>query len=445
MGIYMSYCLKFFESLISGMLPFVLLMFVGGFLTVKSGGFQFRNLGKSVKVFFTPEKNKGKNLTAFQSACNSLAATVGTGNIVGVGAAVVLGGAGAVFWMWVSAAVAMCIKSAEIILAICFKEKQKDKYVGGPMYYIKNGLPQKYEFLAVIYAFAGIFSCFASGNVIQTNSAVLCFCDSIEIRLALGVVFAIITAVVIVGGATKISAFTTKAVPFMSVLYIVLCLGVITANFNSLPKCFIDIFKGAFCPSAVTGGVLGSVLNTVISGATKGVFSNEAGLGTAAIAYSAGESNDIYRQGLYGIFEVFLDTLVLCTLSALTILSSGIIIDYGNEKTVPVANAFSSVYGRYSQLILGIMLCIFAISSIIGWAVYGISFSKFLIGAKGEKIFTRVYPFFCILGAVLNVKAVWRAAEFFNGIMIIVNMFAIILLKERVIFYFKDTKYDKTN
>ena len=441
----MSYYLKFFESLISGMLPFVLLMLVGGFLTVKSKGFQFRNLGKSVKVFFTPDKGKGKNLTAFQSACNSLAATVGTGNIVGVGAAVVLGGAGAVFWMWVSAAVAMCIKSAEIMLAIYFKEKQKDKYVGGPMYYIKNGMPKKYEFLGVIYAFTGVFSCFLSGNIIQTNSAVLCFSSDTKIRLILGMVFSIITAVVIVGGVTKISAFTTKAVPFMSVLYIVLCLGVIIANFSSLPKCFTDIFKGAFCPSAVTGGVLGSVSNTVISGATKGVFSNESGLGTAAIAYSAGESNDIYRQGLYGIFEVFLDTLVLCTLSALTILSSGVIIDYGNEKTVPVVNAFSSVYGSYSKLILGIMLSVFAVSSIIGWAVYGISFSKFLIGAKGEKIFTRVYPFFCILGAVLNVKTVWRAAEFFNGIMIIVNMFAIILLKEKVIFYLKDTEYDKTN
>ena len=252
----------------------------------------------------------------------------------------------------------------------------------------------------------------------------------------------IITAVVIIGGVSKISKFTTKAVPFMSVLYIVLCLGVIAVNIESVPSCFLSILKGAFNPSAVTGGVVGSVLSTVISGASKGVFSNEAGLGTAAMAYSLAEDNDAYKQGLYGIFEVLLDTVVLCTLTALTILCSGVIIDYGNTEKIPVIDAFRGLYGDFSKSVLAIMLCLFGISSIIGWAVYGISCSRYLFGDKGKKTFIFIYPVFCILGAVLNVSTVWRVAEFFNGIMLIINLFSIITLSDKVIPILRGRKND---
>ena len=428
------------ESLISGMFPFAFLMVLGIYLTLKTKAFQFRNLGLSVKAFFAPQSENSGGLSTFQSACNSLAATVGTGNIVGVASAVALGGAGAVFWMWVSSLVAMCIKAGEIVLAINYKENVGGEYIGGPMYYIKNGLSLNYYPLAVIYAFTGIFSCFASGNIIQTNSAVFSFGGDVKFRVGLGVVFAIVTAVVIVGGVSKISSFTTKAVPFMSVLYIVLCFGVIFSNMENLSKCFYDIFKGAFNPSAVSGGVLGSFLNTVISGASKGVFSNEAGLGTAAMAYAACGEKDRKNQALYGVFEVFLDTVILCTLTALTILCSGVIIDYGSNQNMLVSNAFSTLYGNGSKWILAVMLSLFGISSIIGWAVYGITCSRFLFGNRGKKIFVFIYPLFCIVGAVLEVKTVWRIAEFFNGIMLTINLFALAMLKDEIILCLKETK-----
>lgn len=433
---------EFIEKLISGMFPFTLLMVVGLYFTVKTRGYQFKNLSKSVKVFFMADSDKKDGITPFESACNSLSATVGTGNIVGVASAVAIGGAGAVFWMWVSALVAMCVKAVEIVTAINFKEKKNGEIYGGPMYYIKNGMPESYSYLAKVYAFSGIFACFCSGNIIQTNSAVICFGENINTRIIIGVIFALITAVVVIGGVAKISKFTTKAVPIMSVLYILLCLGVVFTNIKLVPKCLLNIFIGAFNPSAVTGGAVGSVLTSVISGASKGVFSNEAGLGTAAMAYSSSSNDNMQKQALYGIFEVFLDTIVLCTLTALTILCSGIIIDYGDPEAMPVIDAFSALYGGFSQDLLAFMLCLFGISSIIGWAVYGISCSRFLFGNKGKKIFTCIYPLFCIFGAVLNVKTVWRVAEFFNGIMLIINLFSIFVLADKIIPVLKGSKND---
>ncbi len=438
----MSATLKFLESLISGMLPFTFLMFSGIYFTVKTKGYQFRNLKASVREFFSFEGDSKKGATSFQSACNSLAATVGTGNIVGVASAVAVGGAGAVFWMWVSAAVAMCVKSAEIVTAIIFKQKANNENFGGPMYYIQEGMSPKFNFLAKIYAFIGVFSCFCSGNIIQTNSAVLCLGQNMGVRVPAGVIFAVITAIVVIGGVSKISSFTTKAVPLMSLLYIALCLGIIFVNIESLPECFLQIIKGAFNPSAVTGGAVGSVLSTALTGASKGVFSNEAGLGTAAMAYSLAQENNAYKQGLYGVFEVFLDTIVLCTLTALTILCSGVIIDYGTSEWVSIIDAFSLVYGNFSQGALAVMLCLFGISSIIGWAVYGITCSRYLFGNKGKKIFTFIYPVFCILGAVLNVSTVWRVAEFFNGLMLIINLFSIITLSDKVIPILRGRKND---
>ena len=242
---------EFIEKLISGIFPFVLLMLAGIYFTFKTKGYQFRNLGKSVRVFFGAVGDKNRGITPFQSACNSLSATVGTGNIVGVAAAVSLGGAGSVFWMWVSALVAMCVKSAEIVLSAKFKENKTDEYVGGPMYYIKNGLSGKYGFLAKIYAFSGVFACFCTGNIIQTNSAVICFSSKGNTRLLMGIIFAVITGAVVVGGVSKISKFTTKAVPFMSVLYTVLCLGVIFTNLKLVPECFFKIFRKPFSISTI--------------------------------------------------------------------------------------------------------------------------------------------------------------------------------------------------
>lgn len=423
------------EKLISGMFPFVLIVAVGVYFTVKTGGYQFKNFGKSFRAFFGKSETERGGITPFSAACNSLSATVGTGNIIGVSAALSLGGAGAVFWMWLSAVFAMCIKSAEIVTAVKFKQHKKGENYGGPMYYIKNGI------LAKIYAVCGVFACIFGGNIIQTNSAVIFL--GFNLKITVGIILTVITALVVIGGTQKISKFTLKAVPLMSVLYITLCLGVILSNISRVPNCFANIFKGAFNPAAVSGGAVGSVLVTVISGASKGVFSNEAGLGTAGMAYALTGGDDTETKGLYGIFEVFLDTMVLCTLTALTILCSGGIIDYGNQKTVLIKEALYSVYGGFSVWMLSAMLLLFGISSIIGWAVYGINCGEFLFGEKGKKIFTVLYPIFCIAGAVLKVKTVWRFAEFFNGIMVIINLHALLNLADNVIPLLKGNKNDR--
>ena len=426
----------FLESLFAGIFPFVLLMVVGLYFTFKSRGYQFRKFFHSMLVFFKGSDDKKSGVSSFGAVCTSLSATVGTGNIAGVAAAISLGGAGAVFWMWISALIGMCVKSAEIVIAIVFREKD---YSGGPMYYIKKGLPKKFLPLSATFCIMGVFSCLCTGNITQTNASVLSISENMWVRTAFGVIFALVTAFVIIGGVDKITAFTSKMVPFMAVLYIVLCLGVIFKNIDRLPLAFNKIIKGAFNPSSVTGGAVGSVLNTVLTGAKKGVFSNEAGLGTAGMAHSAAVDATAQKQGLFGIFEVFIDTILICTLTALTILCSGVIIDYGSVASSElVRNSLWGLYGGFSSVMLSIMLCLFGISSVIGWAVYGMECIKFLLGKKGVKIFTFTYPLFCVVGAVCNVSTAWRISEFFNGIMLIINLFAVMMLSHKVIPFLKE-------
>ena len=433
----------FLESLFSGVFPFVFLMIVGLYFTFKSNGYQFRNFFKSMSAFFEGDKDNKSGVSSFGAVCTSLSATVGTGNIAGVASAISVGGAGAVFWMWISALVGMCVKSAEIVTAILYRDKD---FTGGPMYYIKKGLPKKFFPLSFIFCVVGIISCFCTGNITQINASVLSVSNNMVVRIIFGVVFAIVTAFVIIGGINKITAFTSKIVPFMAVLYIILCFGVILKNFQTLPLAFADIFKGAFNPSAVTGGAVGSLLNTVITGAKKGVFSNEAGLGTAGMAHSSAVDATPQKQGLFGVFEVFVDTILICTLTALTILCSGVIIDYGSVSSSElVKHSLFGLYGSFSSVMLSIMLCLFGISSVIGWSVYGIQCTKFLLGQRGAKAFIFIYPLFCIVGAVCKVETAWRISEFFNGIMLIINLFAVIMLSGEVIPFLKGEQNDFKN
>ena len=422
------------ESIISGMLPLVLLLLTGIYLTIKTRCFQFRKFFKAIK-FSLFSHEKGENgVTSLGAMCNSLAATVGTGNIAGVAAAITIGGAGAVFWMWISALVSMVVKASEIVIALYYRKKDGETFTGGPMYYIKYGLGRKYTILSVIFAFFGVFSAFTTGNISQINSCVSVMSENFYIKLAVGISICILVFVVIVGGVQKITKFTTVLLPLMALLYIVLCLIVIFKNYNLIGGVFLSIFKGAFAPKSVTGGVIGSVYSTVIAGAQKGIFSNEAGLGTAGMAHATADNANIKTQGLFGVFEVFADTLLICTLSALTILCSGVIIDYNKVASSElVANAFGRVYGGVSWPLLAVMLLLFGVASVIGWAAYGIDCAKFLIGEKGAKVFVCVYPFFCIIGAIVNVEFAWRTAEFFNGIMLIINLFAVFMLSEKAI------------
>lgn len=425
----------FAETLISGMLPFVFLVFSGIYFTVKSNFFQFKYLPSSVAYALGSifKKRKKGEVSPFQAACTALSATVGTGNIAGVAGALSLGGAGAVFWMWVSAFAGMIIKVAEIVLSLNYREKKDGVFVGGPMYYIKNGLPIAFKPLAAIFAVCGIFAVFTSGNLTQTNAAIASVGGGSAVKVTGGIVFAAVTAAVLAGGNTRIGAFTEKIVPLMAALYIVMTFGVIGKNLSELPHAFGMIIKGAFCPKAVTGGVIGSFTAALVNGASRGVFSNEAGLGTSAMAHSASDNTDGVKQSLYGIFEVFTDTVVICTLTALTVLCSGIYINYGATASTELVNeAFSVIYGDLSGALLALMMCLFGLSSVIGWGCYGTVCCSYVFGNKGKRLFVFIYPAACIIGAVCSADTAWRLSAFFNGIMLCVNTFAVMLLSSFV-------------
>ena len=436
----------YFEGLISYYFPLTLLLLCGLYLTVKGRFFQVSKFPSSVKLIFkavTLKEKKNGTVNSLQSACTALAATVGTGNIAGVAGAISIGGAGAVFWMWVSAFLGMAIKYAEITLAIPNRKKTGDEFVGGPMYYIKRKFPEKFKFLSVVFAFAGIPATFCSGNITQTNSAISSVSDNFYLKLILGVIFAIFTYLVIWGGATRIGAFTEKTVPIMSLVYIILSVGIILLNFDFLPTAFKMIINGAFNPKAVTGGCVGSVLICALTGASRGVFSNEAGLGTSAMAHSSAFDADEKTQGLFGIFEVFADTLVICTLTALTILCGSVNINYGEVASSElVSKVFCANFGGFADFLLAVMMCIFGFSSIVGWALYGNICASFCFGKTGEKLFKIVYPLGCVLGAAASVKTAWRFSEFFNGIMLCINLSALLFLNEDFFNILKGMKFN---
>ena len=431
--------MMFLENLISGTLPFVFLIICGVYLSFKTGFCQIIRFPKSIKLTAKAflKRKKTKEITSYKSACTAISATVGTGNIAGVASAVSIGGAGAVFWMWISAILGMCIKSAEITLAIIYREKNENGFVGGPQYYIKNGLGKAFKPLGFVFCLAAIPAVIIGGNMTQTNSAVVSVATDPAERLILGIVFAFLCFLAS-GSINKIASITEKIVPFMSMLYIVICVAVLWRNIEVLPQCFKMIFTGAFNPKAVTGGAVGSIFSSMFIGASRGIFSNEAGLGTSAMAHSVAIDADPKTQGLYGIFEVFVDTILLCTLTALTILTHSGKINFGKTASSElVLDILKTEFGNFGGISFCLMMCLFAFSSIIGWAVYGKLSVEYLLGDKGVKFFGIIYPICSVLGAVFTTESVWRLASFFNGIMLCTNLVAVLLLSNEAKIYLK--------
>lgn len=430
----------FFENLISSTFPFAFLMISGVCFSFKTRFSQITKFTDSLKITakaFKYRKNS-KEVTSFKSACTALSATVGTGNIAGVAGALSIGGAGAIFWMWISAILGMIIKALEINTSILYREKKDGNFVGGPMYSIKNGLGQKFKPLSFIFALAAIPAVLCSGNITQTNAALITFCKNDFSKILWGIIFATGVFLALKGGFNRIASLTERLVPLMSVLYIVLCGIVILNNFSALPGVFVLIFKGAFNPKAVTGGAVGSITICIFIGATRGIFSNESGLGTSGMAHSVAVDANPQTQGLFGIFEVFVDTILLCTLTALTILCSGVKINYGHiASTELVKISLSPTFGNFGSVLLSVMMCLFAFSSIIGWGVYGKLCSQFLFPKSGNTIFTMIYPPCCILGALFESSFAWRLAAFSNGIMLCINLTALLLLYEKSEVFFK--------
>ena len=386
-------------------------------------------------------------MTPFQAVCTALAATVGTGNIAGVAGAIAIGGPGAVFWMWVSAALGMCTKFSEVTLAVHFRETNKNgDLVGGPMYYIKNGLGPKWHWLAVLFSTFGVLTVFGTGNATQVNTittavnSALLSCGLISegavktSNLIQGIIIAALVALILLGGVKRIGQVTEKLVPFMALLYIVLSVGIILFRIQALPSVIQAIFEGAFKPAAVTGGAVGSLFMSMKKGVSRGIFSNEAGLGTGSIAHACADTRKPVKQGMFGIFEVFTDTIVICTLTALVILCSQVPVGYGQAAGAELTiQGFISVYGNWVSVFTAVAMCCFAFSTILGWGLYGARCIEFLFSEKVIKPFMVAYSLVAILGATADLGLMWNIAETFNGLMAIPNLIALFLLSGTVV------------
>ena len=394
--------------------------------------------GKSEKK----EKKEKGSLSTFQTLIVSTATRVGMGNLVGVVAAISAGGAGAVFWMWVSALLGMCTKFTEVTLAVHFRERNRHgDYVGGPMYYIKNGLGKNWRFLAVLYSAFGVLTVFGTGNATQVNTITTAIDTALinfnvisesstgRLNLILGIVITLLVGMVLLGGIKRIGSVSEKLVPFMALFYIVLALGVVILNIGRVPAVFHDIVYGAFNPSAVTGGVIGSFFLSMKKGVSRGIFSNEAGLGTGSIAHACADTSKPVKQGMFGIFEVFADTIVICTLTALVILVSGVPVNYGAAAGAELTiSGFTATYGGWVSIFTAVAMCCFAFSTIIGWGLYGARCIEFLFSAKVIRPFMIAYSLVAILGATVNLGLLWSIAETFNGLMAIPNLIGVFLL-----------------
>lgn len=422
----------------------LLIFFTGVVLSLRTGFFQIRFFKTAFKTFFKkPQTKSGKKMTPFQSASTALSATMGTGNIVGVAGAVALGGPGAVFWMWVSAVFCMIIKFSEIALSVRYREQMMDgNYSGGAMYYIKNALPKIFSPLSFVFCACGVAAAFGVGNLTQINTMSASVSNLVKsifpispyqndlIKLSVGIICAACCFFVLKNDGS-IGRFCEKLFPVMTVLYIGMTGIAILINYNKIPSAFSQIFIGAFKPTTVTGGVIGSAFIGMRFGMSRGVFSNEAGLGTAPTAYACSEGNEV-SLGLMGIIEVFIDTIVVCTLTALTILCAGEIsfgVDTASSLTL---NALSSVFGKNIIFLFCPVICFFAFSSVIGWGLYGIKFSEFLFGQNAKNIFLTLFLLAQMPAAVFRADAVWVIAEIFNGLMCLPNITALLFLTNEI-------------
>ena len=439
------------NNFIWGVPAMICIIGVGLYLSIRTRFLQIRKFPYAMKVTLGRMMKKKEAsdgaLTPFQAVCTALAATVGTGNVAGVAGAIAIGGPGAVFWMWISALLGMCTKFAEVTLAVHFRETNaKGDLVGGPMYYIKNGLDKKWHFLAYLFAAFGVLAVFGTGNATQVNtittaidSALSSFnvlpADAVKlVNLIIGVALAIIIALILIGGIKRIGNVTSKLVPFMAIMYIVLALGVIIFHIKSVPAVFASIIEGAFHPASVTGGVVGSFFMSMKKGVSRGIFSNEAGLGTGSIAHACADTKKPVKQGFFGIFEVFVDTIIICTMTALVILCSGVPVNYGEAAGAELTiSGFTTVYGSWVSIFTAVAMCCFAFSTIIGWGLYGTRCIEFLLGSRSNMPFMVLYSLTAIVGATMNLGLMWSIAETFNGLMVIPNLIAVFLLSGVVV------------
>ena len=455
---------KFMDGIAWGPWMLVLLLGTGVFLSIRVGFIQFRKFGYAMKntigkVFHKQSAGNGE-VTPFQAVTTALAATVGTGNIAGVTGAIAIGGPGAVFWMWVSALFGMVTKYSEVVLAVRYRERnEKGDYVGGPMYYIRNGLGPKWNWLAVTFSALGALAAFGIGNMTQVNTiagavntaidafggntqgaTVTLFGQIVPVSsIVVGLLVAMVVGLVLFGGIKRIGSVTEKLVPFMALAYILCSLTVVLCNISALGRIFGMIFKGAFSAQAALGGAFGiTIMTTIQKGVGRGVFSNEAGLGSAPIAHAASSEVDPVKQGFYGIFEVFMDTIVICTLTALTLLCGverGVPITWGESAGAELIIAsFATVFGaKLGSFIIAIGISLFALSTILSWSLYGTRCTEFIVGTKRVLPYQILFVLVVVVGATLKLELVWDIADTLNGFMAIPNLVVLLGLSGVVV------------
>lgn len=444
-----------FDSLVWGIPMLVLLLGTGVFLSIRLRFMQFRKFGyimkKTVGQLFVRKENQNGSLTPVQALSTALAGTVGTGNIAGVAGAIAIGGPGAIFWMWIAALFGMCTKYSEILLAVHFRKKNSNgDFVGGPMYYIQNGLGARWHWLAVLFCVFGSIAAIGTGNMTQINTIVtsigavvtsfqpnLPAGDLQALYMVIGIIGAVLTILVLFGGMQRIGSVTEKLVPVMALVYIVAALVVVLGNAGMIGSVFSDIFRGAFDPKSISGGLAGvAVQQAVKAGFGRGIFSNEAGLGTAPIAHAAADVEHPVQQGMYGVFEVFADTIVICTLTALAILISGKAEAFygktaGTDLTIM---AFGTVLGtKLAAIVIAVCIAMFAYSTLLSWSLYGSRCFEFIFGTTGSKVYQAIYVIFVVVGANVKLGLAWTIADASNALMAFPNLIAVLLLSPVVV------------
>ena len=446
-----------FVSSLSGLCwstPVLLFMAGAGlWLTVRTRGILLRRIGHILhmtagRLFHRQQAGTGE-MTPFQALSTAMAGTIGTGSISGVAAAVTMGGPGALFWLWVMAFLGMATKYAEIVLSILFRRRTPDgTWQGGPMYTIRDGLGRSWRLPAGLFCVFGMLAALGLGNMVQVS----CIADAVQqlfqpgetgapvLRLAAGLAAAGIVGYTLLGGVQRLGRVTAALVPVMSIVYIAACLAVVAAHARQLGPALGLIFRTAFTPQAVLGGGAGHALRTCMSwGVRRGIFTNEAGLGSAPMAHAASSETNAVRQGFYGVFEVFADSMLLCTLTGLALLCSGLsgegpALVYGTPAgCAEVAAAFAAVLGpRLAGMVIAVCIALFALSTLLGWALYGGRCCAYLFGDRAAQAFQFFFAAACIPGAVLQAQLVWEASDIVNALMALTNLAAVLALSGRV-------------
>lgn len=445
------------NGLVWGTPMLILIIGTGILMTIGTKFFQISHIGHWIKEtiggIFTKKHvtahtgKDDKQISQFQALCTALAATIGVGNIAGVATAIAKGGPGAVFWMWIAAFFGMMTNYSENVLGIFYRRRnEKGEWSGGAMYYLRDGLGSKRGCHAIGKVLAVLFSCFCVlasfgiGNMGQINTIATNMKSVFDIpAVVTGIALMIIAALVVIGGIKRISSVAEKVVPFMAVIYILGALVIFFVHIGNAGNIFGAIFRGAFGFDAISGGVLGVVVKKVVTmGFKRGVFSNEAGLGSSVMVHSASNVKEPVMQGMWGVFEVFFDTIIVCTLTAFVILSSGLVdLNTGMmistaQDTALVSEAFSQIFGRFGGIFIAVAVLFFAFSTVLGWSFYGTKAFEFLFGTKATIIYKVVFVVFIVFGATMNLDLAWDISDTFNGLMAVPNLIGVLSLSGTV-------------